>query len=404
MRRLPWSTFGTSIFTQMTQAAIRFNAVNLAQGFPNFDGPSVIKEAAAAAIHSNKWNQYAPSVGIASLRQRAADRLHSLSQQTSGPNQDVVLSTIHYDFEDEVTVFSGATEALFCSFLAFLKPGDECITFAPFFDCYPAGTFASGAKLVEVPLTPGTWEIPWSLLESLVTSKTKMLLLNTPHNPTGKVFSVNELHQLSLLAEKHDLIVVTDEVYDELYYGPSRPVRFASLPNMHARTVTLTSMAKTYSLTGWKVGFAFAPSRLTKELRAVHQFTVFCSATPLQAGFLAAFDLQSDYYETFRSDYKERRDLLCEGLQELGFEFRTPDGAYFVCADFSKISQKTDTAFAFWLAEHIGVAVIPVSSFYLDSSSSIEHQKFVRFAFCKDLSTIQEGLTRLRKIKEISDI
>ncbi len=377
-----WSKFGTSIFTTMTQAAIKHDAVNLAQGFPNFDGPDAIKEAAIKSIQGN-FNQYAPSTGIPRLRELLSARMEKTSGLTYSPGT-------------EITVFSGATEALFCSFLAFLSHGDEILTFAPYFDCYPAGAFAAGAKLVEIPLRTPDWTFTKEDLASRVTPKTRAILVNTPHNPTGRVFTRSEMNMIADVAKEHDLLVITDEVYEELVFDNLAFTRMATLPGMRERTVVISSTAKTYSLTGWKIGFTYAPPHLTNELRAVHQFTVFCAATPLQAGICAALELNDNYYETLRREYQERRDFLCDGLKSIGFKFHKPEGTYFAVADYSHMSDLTDQDFAMWLTETKKVAVIPTSVFYNNPAEAATKQRYVRFAFCKDLATLKTGLERLR--------
>lgn len=376
-----WSHFGTSIFSVMTMAARRNGAINLAQGFPNFDGPEEIKEAAIAAIRGD-FNQYAHSHGIPKLRELLASRMKKVSN-------------LSYDSENEVTVFSGATEALFCVFQAFLNQGDEVLTFAPYFDCYPAGAFSVGAKLVEVPLRSPDWTFTADDLETRWTTSTKAILVNTPHNPTGRVFSRLEIEMIASFAKKHDLLVITDEVYEELVYDHKPFTRMATIPGMRQRTVVISSTAKTFSLTGWKIGYIFAPPELTKELRAVHQFTVFCAATPLQAGICAALELGDEYYEKLRKDYQVRRDFLCDGLQKRGFKFHKPEGTYFVVADYSHISTLPDTEFTLQLVETKKVALIPTSVFYTDPTSTAQRQHYVRFAFCKDIETLKAGLDHL---------
>jgi N-succinyldiaminopimelate aminotransferase len=300
-----------------------------------------------------------------------------------------------YDPDAEITIFSGATEALFCSFQAFFGPGDEILAFAPFFDCYPAGAFSAGARLVEIPLRAPDWTFTLQNLESKLTKNTKAILINSPHNPTGRVFSRDEMQLLADFVKKNDLLVITDEVYEELVFDGIPFTRFAALPGMRERTVVISSTAKTFSFTGWKVGFAYAPKELTAELRGVHQFTVFCSSTPLQAGMCRALEMPAAYYETLRADYTERRDLLCDGLHKLGFKFRKPAGTYFVVADYSHMSNLPDQEFALWLTEVKKVAVIPISVFYENPILARSKQKYVRFAFCKDLETIRSGLSHL---------
>ena len=376
-----WSRFGTSIFTTMTVAANRHNAINLAQGFPNFDGPDAIKDAAVAAIRGS-FNQYAPSPGLPGLR----DALSRRVKKTSG---------LSYSADSEITVFAGATEALFCVFQAFCHPGDEVLAFAPYFDCYPAGAFSAGAKLVEIPLRVPDWTFTKDDIESRINPNTRAILVNTPHNPTGRVFTRSEMDVIADIAKKHDLLVITDEVYEELVFDGIPFTRMATLPQMRQRTVVISSTAKTFSLTGWKVGFTFAPPELTRELRAVHQFTVFCGATPLQAGICVALELGDEYFETLRRDYQKRRDLLCDGLTRLGFKFRKPEGTYFTVADYSHMSSLGDQEFALWLTETKKVAVIPTSVFYDDPAKVSLRQRYVRFAFCKDLETLKTGLNYL---------
>ena len=384
-----WSDFGTSIFSTMTQAAVKHGAVNLAQGFPNFDGPPEIKEAAIEAIRGHSWNQYAPSHGIPGLRMGLRNRM----QQVSGTA---------YSAEDEITVFSGATEALFCSFLALLKPEDEVITFSPYFDCYPAGAYAAKARLVEIPLKAPRWTFAQADLEAKITSKTRMILVNTPHNPTGRVFSKAEMQLIADISIKHDLIVVTDEVYEELVFDDQPFTRMHTLPGMRERTVVISSTAKTFSFTGWKIGFTFAPAHLTSELRALHQFTVFCSATPLQAAMCKALELPDSYYQTLRKEYVERRNFLYDGLTKLGFKIHKSEGTYFLVADYSgyaggAYSDHDDITFSHWLTEHKKVAVIPTSVFYQNPDQVRKTQRYVRFAFCKDLDILAQGLKNLAR-------
>lgn len=382
-----WQQFGTSIFTVMTQAAIKADAVNLAQGFPDFDGPDVIKDAAIQAIKEGK-NQYAPATGIPLLRQRLAERQKKRTGLAWHP-------------DTEITVTSGATEALFSTIVGLLNPGDELLTFEPYFDSYPAAVFAAGATLKAVPLKAPDWRFDAEQLERAITPRTKILLLNTPHNPSGKVFTRDEMQQIAALVTKHDLIVVTDEVYEELVFAPGKHESFAALPGMRERTVTISSTSKTFSMTGWKVGYAFATPALTDVIRAVHQFTVFCSATPLQFGMAAALELSESYYNEFRREYLERRDYLCATLKKYGFTCTAPLGSYFVMADYSAVSQLPDTAFALWLTEQVKVACIPSSVFYSDPERVRAEQRYVRFGFCKNMNTLKAAGERFEAHKHL---
>ena len=380
-----WGHFGTSIFTTMTLKAQATNSINLAQGFPDFDGPDEVKEAAIAAIRGG-FNQYAPAPGVPRLRQLIADR-RSL---TGGGS---------YDWNDEVTIFSGASEALFCALQGLFGPGDEILAFEPLYDSYIAGAHSCGAKIVGVPLKPPSFSFTAAILEKSVTKNTRAILVNSPHNPTGRVFTASELEIIRDFVLAHDLLVITDEVYEELVYAPSVFTSLATLPGMRERTVAISSTAKTFSFTGWKVGYAFAPATLTKLLRAVHQFTVFCSATPLQHGMTVALELGAKYFKDLRHDYRLRRDQLLSSLTMAGFTPVIPEGSYFIIADYSKLSDQDDRSFAFRLAEEVGVATIPLSPFYVDEAEARKSLRFLRFAFCKGLDTLSAAGARLNSFR-----
>ncbi len=379
-----WKAFGTSIFTVMSQMAARAGAVNLAQGFPDFDGPHEIKEAAIAAIREGR-NQYAPAHGIAELRQLLSER----QQRQSG---------IAYNMDTEVTVLSGATEAIFSTLVGLLAPGDEVVSFAPFYDCYPAAVKAAGALFKTVNLQAPDWSFDLDSLKQAITSQTKMILLNTPHNPTGKVFTKSELEAVAALAKQHDLVVVTDEVYEEIIFDNATHVHMAALPGMRERTVTISSTSKTFSMTGWKIGYLFASPQHTQAIRGIHQFTVFCSATPLQWGMVAGLKLGDDYYSTFRHDYTLKRNYLVEILNGCGIKTSLPKGTYFAVGDYSQINQGNDLTFATWLTEHIKIAAIPLSPFFLDQEQVRTSLHYLRFAFCKNQETLEKAAEKLRKL------
>lgn len=384
--RIPtkWDRFGTSIFSVMTQKASATGAVNLAQGCPDFDGPDVVKEAAIQAIRAGR-NQYAPATGIPELRQALAAH----QKRRTG---------LAFDEASEVTVFSGATEALYCAF-QLLEAGDEVLAFEPYYDSYPAAAHAAQAKVVGVPLTPGSWTMDAAALERAVTPKTRAIILNSPHNPTGHCFTAGELATVARLAQQHDWLVFTDEVYEELVYSPARHQSIATLPGMRERTITISSTSKTFSFTGWKIGYAFAQPKLTGALRAIHQFTVFCSATPLQAGMVEALKLGPDYFDELRRDYRTRRDLLLEMLSSAGFRCAVPEGTYFVLGDYSSIRDVPDLEFANWLIDTAGVASIPISVFYANNQEAAKRLRYVRFAFCKGRSTLEAAGQRLKVLK-----
>lgn len=383
MQASRWRKFETSIFSKMSQLAQTYQAVNLAQGFPDFDGPQAIKDAAIEGIKGS-FNQYAPAVGLLDLRKALAER----QKENYG---------LDYNPLDEVTVFSGATEAIFCTIVGLCEPGDEVIAFEPFYDSYPAATMLAGATLKTVPLNPPTWDFKIEDLKAQITPKTKLLLLNTPHNPTGKVFKRDDLLKIAALAKEHNFLIMTDEVYEELIYAPARHCPMAVLPGMRDRTILVSSTSKTYSMTGWKVGYAFAPAYLTKQIRIPHQYTVFCSATPLQYGMIQGLRMSYEYYHLLRAEYEERRSALYRLLHSCGFECRQPEGAYFIVANHQKLLDIPDVEFASWLTKEVGVACIPVSAFYTDPEAAAQKSRWVRFGFCKDLATIEAAGERLRK-------
>ncbi len=384
MAQIPqrWQGFGTSIFTVMTEESLRYHAINLSQGFPDFDGPSATKEGAISAIRVGK-NQYAPAAGIPPLR----DALVAAHRNHYG---------LTWDAATEVTVFSGATEALFCAILALCEPGDEFITFEPCYDSYAPAAMAAGATLKTVVLRGPDWTFAEDELRAAFSPRTKAILVNTPNNPTGKVFSADELALIAELACKHDVFVITDEVYEHLVFDGHRHLPLVTLPGMRDRTVTISSTSKTFSMTGWKIGYAFAPPPLTAALRAVHQFTVFCSATPLQWGMVETANLPADYYPQLAREYAQKRDFLYDVLTEVGFTCRKPAGTYFINAQYDRLSNLGDAEFCFWLTRNVGVSAIPLSAFCTASGRDRIGGRFIRFAFCKGMNTLTAAASRLR--------
>jgi len=370
-----WQNFQTSIFSIMSAEASAMGAVNLAQGFPDFNGPGDIIQAAADAMKKG-LNQYAPAMGIMPLRDAISRRY--------GKTYD-----LKYDAEREVTILSGATEAIWCAVQAFCGPGDEAIGIAPFYDSYPAACHAGGATLNTVALKPPHWRVDADEIARLVTPKTKMILVNTPHNPTGRVLTRDEMEGIATVARKHDLIVMSDEVYEEIVFAPATHIPMASLPGMHERTITISSTSKTFSFTGWKIGYACAPEKLTEGIRRVHQFTVFCSATPLQHAMVRAFDLGDDYYRQFRADYLTRRETLLAAIRSAGFVAPTPEGTYFISGGYEKLAPGTDDIqFTLDLVRNHKIALIPLSPFYLPGDPVAKGLRQVRFAFCKTPETL----------------
>jgi N-succinyldiaminopimelate aminotransferase len=373
--------FGTSVFAEFTHLANEHKAVNLGQGFPDFDGPDFVKEAAVAAIRTGH-NQYERMIGLPAL----AEAVAAHQRRFYG---------LDYDPEREVTVYAGCTEAIFVALQALLEPGDEVVLFEPFYDAYRPGLAMAGASPRVVPLRAPEFALDPAALEAALTPRTRAIFLNSPNNPSGKVFSPEELDTIARVCRKHDLLAVTDEVYEHIVFEPAH-APLASRPGMRERTVTLSSTGKTFSLTGWKIGWSCAPPEITEALRMVHQFVTFCIATPFQHAMAAALGTSDDYYEGLRADYRARRDRLCDGLEEAGFGVRKPEGTYFALADIRPLGGDDDVAFCRALPARVGVAAIPVSAFY-DGPGAPRH--LVRFAFCKKDATLEEGLRRLRKLR-----
>ncbi len=369
--------FGTTIFSEFSRLAIEHQAVNLGQGFPNFDGPDFIKDAAKRAIDEGH-GQYARSFGIPPLNRAIADRF-------------AIDGGREIDPDAEVTVTSGCTEAIAASVLGLVNPGDEVILFEPYYDSYRATLAMAGAKAKFVTLRAPDFAIDRDELRAAFTNKTRAILVNTPHNPTGKVYSREELELITALCREFDVIAICDEVYEHLVFEGEH-VRMATLDGMWERTVTLSSLGKTYSLTGWKIGWAIAPPELTAGVRSAHQFLTFATATPLQHGAVAALRADQSYYTEFVEQYRHWRDLLVDGLARIGFEVYRPAGTYFVLADHTAFGFENDVEFCRHLVKVVGVAAIPPSAFYHDPADG---RKLVRFAFCKDEATLREALHRM---------
>lgn len=374
--------FGVSIFSEMTQLANAHQAVNLSQGFPDFDGPDWLKEAATRAIH-NGPNQYAPSHGLPALRAAIAEK----TQRVYG---------LDYDRDSEITVVSGATEAIHSVFAGLIDPGDEVILFEPFYDSYPACAAMAGATVRYVPLRWPDMTFDVATLEAAFTERTRFIMVNTPNNPSGKVFSRAELETIAALAKRHDTLVVTDEVYEHLTFDGHAHISMASLPGMRERTLIISSTAKTFSMTGWKIGYVLAPAPLSKAVRSAHQFVTFCSATPLQVAMAEAVQRTEEYLPTLAHEYAERRQTLYDILRDVGFDVRLPQGTYFILADIRPFGFDDDVTFCRMLTKELGVAAIPTSAFYAHKE---EGRFLARFAFCKSLETLREAGRRMQPLR-----
>lgn len=370
--------FGTTIFTEISSLATKYGAVNLGQGFPDFDGPDFVKEAAIAAIRAGH-GQYARMTGIPALHVALSEKYR----------RDWDLD---YAAETEFTVTSGATETIFAAIQGICDVGDEVILFEPYYDSYRASVCMAGATPRVVKLHAPHWTFDPSELRAAFSARTRAIVVNTPHNPTGKVFSRAELECIAALCREHDAICISDEVYEHLVFD-GKHIPIATLPGMRERTITISSLGKTFSLTGWKIGWAAAPPALTASVRAAHQFITFATATPLQHGAVAALQTGPDYYASLLTMYRSKRDFLADALVDIGFEVAAPAGTYFIMAGIAKWSDD-DLGFCRDLIANVGVAAIPPSVFY-----ERPERGFVRFAFCKQESTLVEAVSRLSKLK-----
>lgn len=381
--------FGTTIFTEMSALALQHGAVNLGQGFPDFAGPAFVKEAAAAAIAAD-LNQYAPMPGTPRLRRAVAAQWEHDYGRT-------------IDWQSEVSVTSGATEALCDVALALLDPGDRAIVFEPAYDAYVPDITMAGATPLPVQLHPPTqsqanWWFDADELRATFEQRPKLIFLNTPHNPTGKVYTRAELELVAGLCQEFGVIAICDEVYDRLVYGNAVHLPLATLPGMWERTLTLNSVGKTFSVTGWKIGWAVGPAWLNTALRQAHQWVTFATATPLQEAAGAAIEQAAGngYYAGLQSEYTERYTLLRGILEGVGLPTLPVEGSYFISADISALGYHDDRAFCRWLTTELGVAAIPTSAFYMNPAAA---PPFARFCFAKKLETLQAAGERLQRLR-----
>ena len=370
---------GNSIFGVMSARALATNSVNLGQGFPDVDGPPAIARAAADAVLAGRGNQYPPAIGIPELRQAVAAH----QRRFYG---------LEYDPDTEVLITAGATEAIAASLLALLEPGDEVIAFEPYYDSYVANIAMAGATRVPLTLRPPGFRPDLARLESLITSKTRLLMLNSPHNPTGMVLTRAETEAIARIAIDHDLLVITDEAYEHLTFGAEH-VPFATIEGMRGRLVSIGSAGKTFSFTGWKVGWATATPELIAAVRTTKQFLTYVSSGPFQYAVAQALGLPDSYYTDMAADLKAKRDLMAAGLREIGFRVYEPDGTYFITTDISPLGERDAMEFCLGLPDRAGVVAIPSAVFYDDHPD--EGRTMVRFAFCKRPELLKEALSRL---------
>ena len=373
--------YGATIFAEMSALALRTGAVNLGQGFPDTDGPSEVSEAAVEAIRTGLGNQYPPGIGVPELR-------HAIVEHQKR------FYDMDYDADTEVLVTAGASEALAAAVIALCETGDEVVTFEPWYDIYGANISMAGAVKKVVTLRPPQYAFDEEEFERAITPKTRLILLNTPHNPTGKVFSREEIEFIARIAVERDLLVVTDEVYEHLVFDGEH-IPMASLPGMRERTVTISSGGKTFSFTGWKIGWVLATPELTTAVRTAKQFLTYVSGGPFQYAIAAGLRLGDDYYAEFAADLKAKRDHLGAGLRSAGFDVFEPAGTYFITTDIRPFGTDDGLDFCWSLPERVGVVAVPNVVFY---DNKHEGRHLVRFTFCKQFEVLDEAVDRLQKL------
>ncbi len=373
--------FTESVIREMTRLARHHRAINLAQGFPDFPAPHEIKEAAVEALRAD-INQYAITWGAKPFRDAISNRYRDAYQMEVDP-------------ERHLTVTCGSTEAMMATMLAVVDPGDEVIVFEPFYENYGPDAILSGAVPRYVKLHEPDWHIDPDELAGAFNEKTRAIIINTPNNPTGKVFSREELEAVAALCRKWDVIAITDEIYEYILYEGAEHIPIAALEGMGERTVTINSLSKTYSVTGWRVGWAVASEELTNAIRKVHDFLTVGAAAPLQQAGAVALALPDAYYEKLRSDYERRRDRMVSSLERAGFSCHVPRGAYYVMTDISGFGFPDDVSFGRHLIETVGVAAVPGSSFYHRAEDGAQK---LRFTFCKKRETLDAAAARLEKL------
>jgi methionine aminotransferase len=374
--RLP--DVGTTIFTVMSALAQQHGAVNLGQGFPDFDCDPKLVDAVDAAMHGG-LNQYPPMAGVPLLRQRIAEKIAALYGH-------------RYDAGEEITVTAGATQAILTAILALVREGDEVIVLDPSYDSYDPNIRLAGATPVRVPLTPGTFVPDFDAIAAAITPRTRALVVNSPHNPSGTVWSAADMQRLAELLRPTDIVLISDEVYEHMVYAGEHQSA-ARFPELAARSVVVSSFGKTYHVTGWKVGYAAAPAALMAEFRKVHQFNVFTVNTPMQHG-LAAFMADASHHLGLPGFYRAKRDLFRAGLARTRLRVLPCEGTYFQCVDYSQVSDKPEIDFCRWLTSEVGVAAIPLSAFYADGFE----QRIARFCFAKKDETLALALDRLASL------
>jgi aspartate/methionine/tyrosine aminotransferase len=371
--------FTDSVIRRMTRIANEHGAINLSQGFPDFDPASELK-AELAKVASGKIHQYSITWGAQNFRESLA------AKQTK-------FMGIQIDPNTQIVVTCGSTEAMMAAMMTVVNPGDKVIVFSPFYENYTADAILSGAEPVYVHLRPPDFGFDEEKLEEAFRQRPKALILCNPSNPSGKVFTLDELKTIARFAEKYDSFIITDEVYEHIVYEPHKHIYFASLPGMFERTISCSSLSKTYSITGWRLGYIIASKKITEGARKVHDFLTVGAASPLQEAALVALGFSDEYYMQLRDDYTERRNFFLSGLDRLNLKYSTPQGSYYVLVDISEFGAESDLEFCEWMAREVGVAAVPGSSFFKE-----DIQNYIRFHFAKSIDTLAEALKRLEQL------
>lgn len=374
------NSFTDSVIRRMTRVANKYGAVNLSQGFPDFDPPVQITER-LAEVASQGPHQYALTWGAQNFREAVARKYEHFSGQKIDPDSEIVVTC-------------GSTEAMMAAMMSVTNPGDKVIIFSPFYENYGADTILTGASPIYVPLVPPTFSFDPEVLEDAFRQGVKALVLCNPSNPCGKVFTREELQIIADLAIKYDTYVITDEVYEHIIYAPNEHTYMSTLPNMKERTIVCNSLSKTYSITGWRLGYVIASPEITDRVKKVHDFLTVGAAAPLMEAAVVGLEFGDDYYAELQAHYTHMKELFVGGLRDIGLSFSEPQGAYYVMVDVSEFDVKDDTDFCEWMAEHIGVAAVPGSSFFREDINN-----YIRLHFAKKDETLNAALERLADLK-----
>ncbi|MHA1419647.1 MAG: pyridoxal phosphate-dependent aminotransferase [Candidatus Heimdallarchaeaceae archaeon] len=373
--------FQESVIREMTRRAIEQNAINLSQGMPDFNPPEELINGIEKAIALQE-HQYSVTYGREDLREKIAEKL-------------LIYNKINYNPEHEITVTCGASEAISSAIMATMNPGEEILVPEPWYENYVPITHLAGGKPVYVPLDEQNFDIDEEKVKESLSSKTKVIVINSPHNPTGKVFSKKELEFIADICQEHNLIAITDEIYEYILYDNVKHISLGSIKDMHERTITISGFSKTFSITGWRLGYAAAEKELMSGVRKVHDYLTVCAPSPLQYSVLESFNLKEEYFNELKERYKRNRDFLTKELSKLGFQNYIPSGAYYVFADISSFG-KTDTEFADFLVKNEGVATVPGTSFYEQNKTANAGKRHIRFSFSQKFETIKEAIERIK--------